>query len=111
MAQFWAEKFYRSKAWHDCRAAYIASKFGLCEACGAAGKIVHHIIELTPENINDPDITLNWDNLMLLCQDCHNKAHGDSYSSSAPGTFFDENGDLVTAEELKAKKKGPIRGP
>lgn len=39
------------------------------------GEIVHHKIELTPENIHDPDITLNFDNLQLLCRDCHAAVH------------------------------------
>ena len=53
----------------------------MCERCLARGLIVvgtkqqplevHHKIPLTPENINNPDITLNWDNLELLCKDCH----------------------------------------
>ena len=39
------------------------------------GEIVHHKIELTPENIDDPGITLNWDNLELLCRFCHSEVH------------------------------------
>ena len=42
----------------------------------AQGYIVHHKVELTPDNINDPDVTLNMANLLYLCQDCHNKIHG-----------------------------------
>ena len=34
---------------------------------------MHHKIYLTPQNINDPAVTLAEDNLELLCQDCHNK--------------------------------------
>lgn len=36
---------------------------------------MHHKKHLTPKNINDPEITLNWDNLELLCLDCHQKEH------------------------------------
>lgn len=39
------------------------------------GDTVHHKIHLTPDNINDPEITLNYDNLMLLCRDCHAAIH------------------------------------
>jgi 5-methylcytosine-specific restriction endonuclease McrA len=88
----WAEQFYKSKAWRDCRDAYFVSKFGLCEKCGRPGLIVHHKIKLNPQNINNPDITLNWDNLELLCLDCHNREHGGA--STAEGLEFDENGDL-----------------
>lgn len=39
------------------------------------GDIVHHKIHLTPENISDPGVSLSWDNLELLCRDCHALAH------------------------------------
>ena len=31
---------------------------------------------LTPDNIHDPSVTLSWDNLKLVCRDCHAKEHG-----------------------------------
>ena len=34
---------------------------------------VHHKIPLTPENIRNPDITLGWSNLELLCKKCHDE--------------------------------------
>ena len=92
----WAKHFYRSKAWRDCRNAFFVYKHGLCERCGAPGKIVHHKIYLTPENINDPNVSLNWDHLELLCQDCHNKEHHGTIPV-AEGLRFDEKGNLVKA--------------
>lgn len=53
----------------------ITSAGSLCEKCDAIGTEVHHKIRLTPENVNDPEISLNQDNLMLLCNECHNKEH------------------------------------
>ncbi len=75
-----ARGFYKSKAWQDCRRAYIKSVGGLCERClkkgiYRAGVIVHHLTVLTPETIQDPTVTLNFDALELLCMDCHNKEH------------------------------------
>ena len=95
----WAKSFYKSKAWRDCREGYIQSVHGLCERClekdkHVPGKIVHHKEILTPENINNPDITLNWDYLELLCQDCHNKEHH-STDVTAEGLCFNEHGELV----------------
>lgn len=43
------------------------------------GEIVHHVIELTPENINDENITLNYSNLELVCRNCHKEIHGKIY--------------------------------
>lgn len=80
MAKDFAKAFYKTKQWKDCRAAYMASVGGLCERCYRNGLIVpgtmvHHKIHLTPDNIKDPDIALNWRNLELLCRDCHKDEH------------------------------------
>ena len=76
----YAQAFYKSTAWQQCRDSYIKSVGGLCERCLAnglivPGYIVHHKCYLTPENIKDPSITLNFSNLEYLCHDCHNKEH------------------------------------
>lgn len=97
MAKEWARSFYHSRAWRQCRDAYFISKHGLCERCGAPGKIVHHKIYITPKNIDDPDITLNFDNLELLCQECHNREHFEKHSPLREGLMFDEYGNLVKA--------------
>lgn len=75
-----AESFYKSKTWQRCRAGFVKSKGGLCERCLSKGiyrpgEIVHHKIHLTPGNISDPNITLSWDNLELLCVDHHAEEH------------------------------------
>lgn len=80
MAREFSREFYNSAAWKACRESYKHAKGGLCEDCLkhgiiTAGAEVHHVIELTPENVNDPNIALNWDNLCLLCKDCHAKRH------------------------------------
>lgn len=72
--------FYKTTAWKSCRDAYASSVGGLCEKCYAAGRIVpgeivHHMTHLTTQNIHDPNIALNWDNLVLLCRDCHGDEH------------------------------------
>ena len=69
-----------SVAWRKCRKAYIAKAGGLCERCLAkglyrAGVIVHHKVHLTPENISDPTISCAFENLELLCCDCHADEH------------------------------------
>ena len=76
----YAEKFYKSQRWQDTRNAYASSVGGLCEICKSkglyvAGEIVHHKIHINPDNINDPNITLDWNNLQLVCRDCHAEIH------------------------------------
>lgn len=76
----YARRFYSSKAWKETRKAYAKSKGGLCERClkkglYVSGVIVHHKVYLTPENVNDPAVSLNWNNLELVCRDCHAQEH------------------------------------
>lgn len=71
----WAESFYTSKSWKQCRDTYLESQNNICVRCGEPAKICHHKTWLTRENISNPYITLSWDNLEALCQDCHNKEH------------------------------------
>ena len=73
-------KFYASRAWADCRKAYKESKGGLCEECLrrgiiTPGEIVHHKIHIEDDNTDDPNVLLNWNNLELLCRQCHGKEH------------------------------------
>lgn len=74
-------EFYNSTEWKRCRESYKKSVGGLCEMCKARGKItpakvVHHKIHLNAQNIDDVNLTLNFSNLMALCQDCHAEIHG-----------------------------------
>ena len=68
-------RFYNSSQWDKVRRAYKLYRYGLCERCGRPGEIVHHKCYISMENIFNPDVTLNFDNLELLCLDCHNKEH------------------------------------
>ena len=76
----YAEKFYKSKKWQKVRAYVWGRDKGLCQRCLRnhiikAGDTVHHITEITPENITDETIALNPDNLETLCRDCHAAVH------------------------------------
>lgn len=100
MAKEWARQFYDSIAWRRQREAYRRHVHGICELCGEPGEIVHHKRELTPRTIRDPEETLGFDNLQLVCRDCHAKVHGDRIgrprANDAPkGMRFDARGELV----------------
>lgn len=87
--------FYKLAAWKKVRNEVRAERKGLCEEClkhgiYRAADVVHHIKPITPANITDPTITLNKDNLMLLCHDCHNKTH-----SRVERVRFDANGNIL----------------
>lgn len=81
MSQGKQAQFYKTKAWQECRDKYFRSVGGLCERCKARGlivpaEIVHHKVHLNENNINDPSVTLNPNNLCALCRQCHGEEHG-----------------------------------
>lgn len=88
--------FYQSKVWEQTRNAYYKSKLGMCERCNSCnGKmIVHHKVYINDRNVNDYSITLDFNNLELLCIDCHNKEH---FKNKIPYEF-DEQGNLIKYE-------------
>jgi len=100
IAREFSKAFYNSKQWKKCRESFKQSKFGLCERCGMPGEEVHHKIYLSPENINDPYITLSWDNLELLCLSCHSKEHMSKYDVLGEGYEFNERGELIYNKDL-----------
>lgn len=98
--QEWAKSFYKSKAWLKCRNAYIRQRIGIdggmCEECkDAQGYIVHHKTRLTKENVNDPEVSLNTDNLMYVCKECHDQYDGHGFRHNhrlKPLVEFDPTG-------------------
>lgn len=122
MAKAFAKAFYKSEKWQKCRDAYISERRlidgGLCEKCHInPGEELHHKKFLTPDNIHDANLTLNPDNLMWLCKDCHFKEHEKAILIGLQkarkhtkilnenGFYFDENG------ELKPQKIYIVYGP
>ena len=99
MAKDYAKGFYHSKAWRDTQAAYMASQHYVCERCGGVARIVHHKTYITPQNINDPSITLAWTNLEALCMDCHAREHQRTHAPRN-GIAFDENGNVIKAPNV-----------
>jgi 5-methylcytosine-specific restriction endonuclease McrA len=74
------ERFYTSRAWRHCRENKLKEAGGLCEICYSRGLIVpavhvHHKIHITPDNLDNPAITLDHSNLMALCEECHAEQH------------------------------------
>ena len=78
-------EFYRSKEWADFRQYLIAERtaadgFVYDEITGkpivkAYDIILHHKIELTLENVNDANITLNPENIQIVSFKTHNEIH------------------------------------
>lgn len=101
------KSFYNSKAWKNCRRAYAKSARGLCERCLAngiykPGEIVHHITHINPDNISDTRVLLDWNNLQLVCRDCHADIHKDSYGPKRKARRYtvDELGRVIIGEQI-----------
>ena len=98
------QSFYNTIAWQNCREAYMKKVGGLCELCLKQGiykpaELIHHKIEITTKNMDDPGITLNFNNLMALCREHHAEVHAETYmrrfANQSRRYYFDENGRCI----------------
>ena len=108
-----AKPFYKSRAWSDVRSLVMDRAHGLCERCAEKGElkpaeVVHHVKPLTERNVGDPEISLNPDNLMALCHDCHTEVHQslgvgamNGPRKEEPRVRFDSEGNVIPLEKPK----------
>jgi len=72
--------FYASLAWQKFRLLIINERGLRCQHCGervarSAELTLHHLIELTPENVHDTSISLSPVNVIVVHHHCHNEIH------------------------------------
>ena len=114
-------EFYKTSQWFKTSNSYRKHVFNICERCGVPtwrkndknyirlkeqGEdvrfgIVHHKVHLNELNINDPYITLSFDNLELLCIECHNKEHMTQVAEIREDVQFDDEGRVIKRGEEK----------
>lgn len=98
------KSFYNSKRWRDFRTAIIDEREPVCMDCKKVItdpkeiELDHDPIELTPENVTDPRISLNPVNVKVRCHDCHNKRHNRFGHKAEQGVF------LIYGPPLSGKK-------
>lgn len=68
--------FYHTREWRKMRAEILERDHGQCQRCRAMGRYrkavtVHHVKHLK----DAPELALTEDNLMSLCQECHEDMH------------------------------------
>lgn len=86
--------FYCSVKWRRFRDTILAERGPVCAKCGKVianpldCELDHHPIELTPDNVNDPNVSLNPDNVQILCHACHDKKHGRFGHKAEQGVFL-----------------------
>jgi 5-methylcytosine-specific restriction protein A len=93
----WQKRFYRSRAWRECRALVIGRQNGLCADCLERGEItpideVHHLVELNEFNVCDPKVSLDPNRCVGLCMPCHYARHEKGHKSQPTRVWFDEQG-------------------
>jgi 5-methylcytosine-specific restriction endonuclease McrA len=86
--------FYKSPAWLAARELKIMAVNSLCERCGQIGIEVHHIQRLNVDNVKDVSVSINPENLELLCRECHNKEH----KRFSKEKQFNEEGNMINTE-------------
>lgn len=85
------QKVYNSRSWDRIRAMYMSSKNYICERCGRPATIYHHREHLTADNVTNPHVAYNADNLECLCHECHNAEH-DRFNGRV---VYNSKGDVV----------------
>lgn len=77
------QRFYGSRQWRELRDMLVVAHQGKCDRCGkdySTDKyqlIAHHKEHLTDDNLKDPAIALNPDNIEILCAHCHALQHSE----------------------------------
>lgn len=79
------QQFYKSKKWEAFRKVIIAERttedgYVHCARCGKAilkpyDLIIHHLQELSDDNVADALVALNPDKVECVCFRCHNQIH------------------------------------
>lgn len=69
-------RFYKTKVWKEKRKEILIRDNNECQLCKKAGKVekattVHHIEHYEKR----PDLALTDNNLVSVCESCHNKLH------------------------------------
>lgn len=82
-------QFYKSNQWQEFREIFIDKELEekgelICERCKKhiyekSDCVLHHIVPLNESNVNDPSISVNFDNIELLHKSCHNIKHEKGY--------------------------------
>lgn len=88
-------EFYHSAAWTRLARTFLCSKHYICARCGRSAEIAHHVRYLNDSNVNDPSISMNPDNLLALCQACHNAEHFGKGGAIAAGYRFNADGEII----------------
>ena len=103
MARAFSHAFYHSPEWQAVRQTVLMRDRYLCVKCGRPAEEVHHKTHLSPKNIGDPRITMNMDNLISLCRECHFEEHRGDHAAGRKAKEreddypyeFDQNGMLI----------------
>lgn len=103
------KEFYNSKLWKEVKNNIWIKQHLLCNRCGKPvyvdgisdylprykrrTGIVHHIEELNNINVYDDNITLNENNLIGVCKECHEEEHHKDIAKRKE-YIFDEDGNI-----------------
>lgn len=95
------KSFYDSPKWRRKRNAILRRDHYQCQLCKRFGritpaKLVHHKLELSEY----PELAFDDDNLVSVCQACHNKLHDEKGTKSLYKRRLDQGEDHYSGERL-----------
>lgn len=103
-----SECFYRSKEWRKLRTRVLEKYECKCMMCGRSPKdhgIVIHIDHIKPRS-KHPELSLDFDNLQILCEDC-NLGKLNRYDTDWRPAL-DENEKIDAALDIELLSSSPI---
>lgn len=72
-------RFYNSPEWRMLSSKYMSDKGYKCERCKRLATEVHHVKPIQTDE--GWLLRLDYNNLLAVCVDCHNKEHGRVFNS------------------------------
>ena len=104
------KSFYQSSKWAKFRLAYISKNKPICNICNrfiatAHNITLHHKTELDEVNVDDYTISLNEDNITLLCSGCHNNLHKGKTSKVSRQKVYIVHGSPLSGKTTWALSK------
>lgn len=94
------KKLYNSARWKKVRKQVLQRDFYICQICRKENsKVCHHIVELNEQNISDASIATNINNIITVCNQCHDEIHSRNNRHEKRDYYFDADGNFVNEKE------------
>lgn len=91
--------FYQSKQWKNVRQYVLRRDLYTCQECHSKRATeIHHVIPLSTNNIYNELISLNPDNLLSLCHNCHTRITKGVTGDVDKDYIFGDDGQVIVSK-------------